>query len=336
MQELLANVYRGPIVESTHYGHVAVADKHGKLLAYAGNPNRVTFMRSAAKPVQAVNVLLSGADKTFHFTSKELAIMCASHYGEDFHRDVIFSMLSKMNLTQDALLCGSPYSISDAYHATQLLENRIPQPFNSDCSGKHCGFLSVCKVKGYPLDSYNTPEHPMQKEILSLLSTFAGADPQTVPIGCDGCSVPVHGFSIAQMATLYARFADPSEMPKQYIEPCEILFQAMNDHPEMIAGTDGFCTALIKHTNGRLVGKMGAEAIYCVGIKEKGLGIAVKIEDGSLRAVPPVVLSVLDQLDLLSDTEKEALSSFLRPPVKNVPGEKIGEIAPAVELHYVN
>lgn len=335
MSTIITNVTRGGIVESCHHGNVVVANSAGEILAYAGDPEMVTFMRSAAKPLQALNVYKSGAIDKFHFASKEKSIMCASHYGEDMHREVIQGMLDKMGYTLDQLLCGSPLSISTDYQQQQLRENHVLTPANSDCSGKHCGFLSVCNTKGYSLEDYDQLEHPMQQEVLGILGEFCDMKPEEFPIGIDGCGVPVHGMSLRTMAMAYARFANPEYAPEEYNRGCTELFAAMNAEPEMLAGTDGFCTEFLKQTHGQFCGKLGAEAVYCIGVKGKDLGVVVKVEDGSYRALYVAVMHALKQLELLSDEEAKALESFAYPQIKNNRGAVIGEILPVFELKFV-
>ena len=193
MSEPLVNVTRGPIVESVHYGDIAVVDYTGRLLAFAGDPYRVTYLRSAAKPLQALNVLLSGAADRFAFTDEELAIMCASHYGEDYHQKVIQGILEKLGLALSDLKCGAPYSISPWVYEQQLRDHVQLDTWNCDCSGKHAGFLATCLTKGYPLENYDRPEHPLQREVLKLVAHMCGVEPDSIYIGEDGCGVPVHG-----------------------------------------------------------------------------------------------------------------------------------------------
>lgn len=332
MSAILANVTRGEVVESSHRGNIVVADSSGTILAHMGNPEMVTFMRSAAKPLQALNVIRSDAYKKFQFTNEELAIFCASHYGERFHQEVIHKILQKMGDNLDSLLCGTPYSISTDYHEQQVREHHIMTTANSDCSGKHCGFLSVCHTKGYDGSMYDQLLHPMQQEILQILSDFCDMECEEFPIGMDGCGVPVHGMPLRNMAMAYARFANPEYAPIPYQEGCKILFDAMNQAPHMIAGTNGFCTEFLQSTNGKFCGKSGAEAIYCIGVKNHDLGIVVKMEDGSDRALYPVVLSTLQQLGLLTIEEMHKLNRFTYKKIYNNRGEEVGSVCPVFQL----
>ena len=373
MVELLAEVTRTGIVESRHYGHVAVCNSKGEILAHSGDPEMVTFIRSACKPVQALNLFVSGAADKFDFTDKELAIMCSSHYGEPIHQEVVLGLLDKIGCTLDDLETGCPYSIRPAYYEKQLRENIVMKPYNSDCSGKHCGFLAGCIAAGYPTKGYSEPDHPLQKDVLKIVSEVFGVEEQKIGIGTDGCGVPVHAMPLKNMAMAYARFTSPERrisedmkvidgdalmpdmkisdeggmssdvnlsdaggLPEKYRDGAKKLFNAINAEPDMIAGPGGFCTELVRACGGRLIGKIGAEAVYCVGFKDRDLGIAVKIDDGNmLRVIPPVVISVLDQLDLLSETEKHALKDFASIKVINDHGNVVGEVKPVVDLKFL-
>ena len=330
----LVEVTRGPIVESCHHGFVAVCDGSGKVIASAGDPHTVTYMRSAAKPIQGLNILLSGAAKKFNFTDRELAIMCSSHYGEEMHKEVIYRLLDKMGLAPSALLCGNPLSISADYMKRQLTEHMVIDEANSDCSGKHCGFLSVCLTKGYPIENYNSPDHPMQQEIAKIMAHICGVEEASIHIGVDGCGVPVHSMPLSAMARAYARISTPAQLEEPYRSGCGRIFRAMNAAPEMLAGTNGFCTEFLAHTNGRFCSKLGAEAVYCIGVKDRDLGIAVKIGDGNYRALYPAVMSVLAQLDLLSPEETAALQSFASPDIINDLGRPVGKIRPCFQLTF--
>ena len=336
MVDILAEVTRSGIVESRHYGHVAVCSSNGDILAHAGDPEMVTFIRSACKPMQALILFESGAADKFDFTDKEFAIMCSSHYGEPIHQEVILGLLGKIGCTMDDLETGCPYSIRPAYFEQQLRENIEMKPYNSDCSGKHCGFLAGCIAAGYPTKGYYEPDHPLQQDVLKIVSDITGVAAEDIGIGTDGCGVPVHALPLKNMAMAYARFTSPENLPEKYRAGAARLFDAMNAEPDMVAGPGGFCTELIRACGGRLIGKIGAEAVYCVGFKDKDLGVVVKVDDGNmLRAIPPVVVSVLDQLGMLSSSEKAALKDlgFARPQIINDHGRPVGEVRAAVSLN---
>jgi L-asparaginase II len=332
MAEKLIEVTRGKVVETIHRGDVVVVNSKGDVLHQYGDANKYTYWRSAAKPIQAFNVILSGAAQHYSFTKAELAIMCASHYGEAFHTQTIQSILSKIGLTQDHILGGSVRSLSTDYAFEMAEKNMELNPMISDCSGKHAGKLSVCVHKGYPLESYKELNHPMQQEVLQSLAEMAEVAIDEIQIGIDGCSVPVHALPLKNMALAYAKLANPDNLSLEYKQASEKIFNAMVAHPEMISGTNGFCTELIAASNGKLVGKVGAEGVYCVGVKGKDIGIAIKMESGNMSVLPPVVLRVLEEIEVLSTDELEALSNYNPMLNSNDLQMKVGEIRAAFSI----
>jgi len=326
MSVKLLEVTRGDIVESMHRGDAAVVNYKGDLLYYAGNPRKVTYIRSAAKPIQALNVVLSSAYRQFDLSLKEIAVMCASHYGEDFHRETVEKILAKIGLSKEFILGGSVASLSKEVALLQAWNNQQPDQLYNDCSGKHAGFLAVCRKKGYSVNDYLNAEHPVQKEVLDIISKVCQYPKEKIKLGVDGCSVPVHAFPLFNMALGYARLARPDNFQSDYEEASNTIFRAMNQHPEMIAGTNGFCSELIRNTKGKLIGKIGAEGVYCIGLKKEGIGIAVKIEDGAMNRIPPAVIKILNDLNMLNEEEFHAFKKYAPMDNLNDKGVKVGEI----------
>lgn len=328
----LVEVTRGDIVESIHRGDVAIVNYKGDLLYYAGNPQKITYIRSAAKPIQALNVILSSAYRQYELSLKEVAVMCASHYGEDFHRKTVEEILTKIGLNKEFILGGSVASLSKEIAFLQAWNNQQPDQLFNDCSGKHAGFLAVCRKKGYTVKDYLEAEHPVQKEVLDIISKVCQYPKENIKLGVDGCSVPVHALPLFNMALGYARLAKPDNFQSDYEEASNTIFKAMNQHPEMIAGTNGFCSELIRNTNGKLIGKIGAEGVYCIGLKKTGIGIALKIEDGSMNRIPPVVIKILNDLKVLTKDELRSLKKYSPMDNLNDKNIKVGEISASFKL----
>ena len=192
--------------------------------------------------------------------------------------------------------------------------------------------LASCLIKGYPLNSYIDPKHPLQQEIKQIIADICVYPKDDIHIGIDGCSVPVFGMAVYNMALGFARFANPEFLPEKYRTAADRIFSAMNHHPEMVAGTDGFCTELMKATHGRLIGKIGAQGVYCIGIKEPKLGIALKIEDGMLGMASVAAMQVLKELNLLSEKEYSVLSKFHIKPNLNDDNITVGKIYPVFKM----
>jgi len=332
----LAEVTRGSLVESIHRGAVAVVDTKGKLLASAGNPQYLTYFRSAAKPIQAIPVLESGAAQYFGLDLQELAILTGSHNGEVQHTDTVLAILRKIGLGEEYLQCGVHEPLHKPSRDALLSKGLKPTSLHNTCSGKHAGMLTLAKYRGVSLENYFRPEHPVQQEMLRTVAEMAGVTPEQIPVEIDGCGVPVFGLPLEKMAYAYARISasEDNGLTETRKEACHLIKKAMTTHPFMVGGTNRFDTELLAVAGGKLIAKFGAEAVYCVGIAEKGWGIAIKVEDGNLRALPPVVLAVLEQLEVLTSEEKEILSDYRQRRLTNHRGDIIGEIRAVVSLEH--
>jgi len=323
---------RGSVVESIHRGDAVVVDAQGSILAVCGDHNKYTYFRSSAKPIQAMNVVLSGAYEKFALTPRELALICSSHYSEDYHISAVRRILGKIGLDEQALQCGIARSIREEIAYEQAAQGIVPQRIKSDCSGKHSGMLATCLCKGYPIQNYLDPAHPLQLEILALISSVCDYPSDHISVGIDGCNVPVFALPIYNMALAFTRLAQPSLLPTALEEAAKKVFMAMVSYPEMVSGSGGFCTALMQATHGRMIGKVGAQGVYCIGIKDPALGIALKIEDGAIGMATVSAMHILHQMNLLSSKEYDALHFFHRPPNLNDDKHQIGEILPVFEL----
>lgn len=332
MAEKLIEVTRGDIAECIHRGDIAITDNEGKLLASVGDPYKLTYFRSSAKAFQAMNVILSGAADKFNFSDAEIAIMCASHYAEKSHLETVQSILDKIGLTKENLLCGTDTSLNPEYALKLANEGAVLSPMYSDCSGKQSGMLSVCIHNNYSVHDYLDPNHACQKEIKKIIADMCSIEENEIHVGVDGCSAPVHGIPIYNMALGYARIANPENLDENYRNTSNRIFTAMNKEPFMVSGTGGFCTALIENTGGKLIGKIGAEGVFCVGVKGRNIGIAIKIEDGSMKAVAPTVVRVLEELDILTKEELLKLEKFRE--INNINDRKIvvGKMKPVFRL----
>lgn len=321
----LVEVVRSNLVESIHYGDLVAVDTKGNILYQAGDPHLKTYMRSTAKPFQAMPVVMDGISDYYGFTPKEIAIMCASHYAEPEHRATVQSILNKIGCTHQDLLCGTTTSLKLDY-AFQLARDHVElNPLFSDCSGKHAGMLAYCKYHNLPIDQYTESSHPLQQRIKQVISDFSNIPPHQIHEGIDGCTVPSFGIPIYNMALAYAGLASPQNLSPEYQTAAETIVSAIVQHPFMISGTGGFCTALIQAGEQNIIGKIGAEAVYCVGIKSKGIGIALKISSGDMSVLSPVIVSLLEKLKLISKKQSEQLQAYKVIPIFHDRHELVGE-----------
>lgn len=330
--QVLVEVTRGPLVENRHRGHVAIVDWQGKLLYSAGDPYHITYWRSSAKPVQALPVVESGAVDRYAITPKELALFCASHNGETIHTEAVLGIFAKIGLDPALLQCG----VHMPYHAAtaqgMLAAGEKPTSLHSNCSGKHSGMLTLAAYLGADPSNYLDLDHPVQQLILDYIAALTGFPREKIAIGIDGCGVPVHGLPLYNMSLAYARLARPEGLKAERAAACRRVTAAMMAHPEMVGGSDRFCTELMGATKGRLVGKAGAAGVYSVGIIDEGIGITVKCEDGAGRGRDPVVVEILRQLGYLDKEQLQLLEKYHRPQNINHRKENCGEVRPVVKL----
>lgn len=332
MENILVHVTRGDLVESIHRGHIAVVDTSGKSAYSFGCPDTVTFIRSAAKPVQVLPLIESGAVEHFNFTTEEIAVMTGSHSGEPYHVQTITNILQKIKLPVTALQCGihPPFHRPSAKILTEA--GHKPNELHNNCSGKHSAMLAMCVYKGWPIDTYLDINHPVQQLNLKTISELSNVQAENIFVGVDGCSVPVFGMPLSAMALIYARLVHPDGLPKTRQESISYVTKVMMKHPEMVAGTGRICTEMMTNAPGKILAKAGAEAVYCMGLPEKGLGIALKVEDGANRPLGPVIIEILAQLGVLSPEALGNLEKLYHPDVTNLRKKIVGKIEPVFQL----
>lgn len=316
----LVRVVRSGLEESVHWGDVAVVDPTGRVLAHAGDPERVLFARSCMKPLQAaVSLSLAGIE----FPDSEVAVMCASHNAEPVHVATVRSLLARAGVAEDALQCPAVRPWDEAT-AEASPERRA---INSDCSGKHGGMLASCLAQGWPLESYREPSHPLQRAVLETVTAVSGTIPAAV--GTDGCGVPVHALTLSSMATIYARLTTPDRWG-EVAGPAARLAPALQANAYLVAGRNRPETAVMEVTPG-VVMKGGAEGLMCAAVVDRGLGVAVRITDGAARAAGPAIIHALRLLGVLDEATMAALAPFARPAVLGG-GRPVGELEAAFEL----
>jgi L-asparaginase II len=315
-------------------------DGKGRLVASLGDPETVTYLRSSAKPFQAVPLITSGAADRFRLTEIELAIACGSHSGEDIHAETVARMLEKIGLDQSYLKCGihEPYDRATAARLRERGES--PGVLRNNCSGKHAGMLVLSRHLDAPPETYDDPHGPVQQAILHAVSEFSGIPADEIAVGTDGCGVPVFGVDVRAMALMYARLAAaPGDFDAVTRDACMRLVAAMTTYPEMVGGTvERFDTEVIRAGRSLVFSKIGAEGVYTAGVLpserwSKGLGLAFKIEDGEdRRARSTIAIESLRQLDVLDEDAYKALVPYANFPVLNHRGEIVGQIRPHFEL----
>jgi L-asparaginase II len=324
---VLIEVTRGPRVESSHRGHLAIMNAAGKLVHSLGDPEAPVCMRSLAKPFQALAVITTGAAAAFGFGAPELALFSGSLSGQDFQVELATQILAKLGLTPDALQCGTHPPLHRPTAKALAQAGLKPTPLHNTCTGKHAAMLALCVHHGWPLTDYLNPAHPAQELILGTVARMVGCPKPQIQVAIDGCGAPVFYVPLKNIALGYARLAGA-----QPDSPAGLLMAAILAHPRHIAGDGRLETTVMEALPGQIFAKSGAEGGYGLSLVAGGLGIAFKIEDGSQRALNPTVMAILEQLQALTPAAQTALAAFTQPPILNHRKEEVGRIRPAFVL----
>ena len=315
---------RGGVVESRHRVHAAVVDARDTLSGAAGEPQRFTHWRSCAKPFQVMPFLKSGGFDDLQWGEDELALACASHGGEPEHVAIAERMLSAIGLEEGDLACGPHEPLSN--RGSKLLRDAGERPtrLHNNCSGKHAAMLACAHTAGWPMFGYERSAHEVQRCCLASVAHWTGLATDDIGIAVDGCGVVEFAMPLEHMARAYSRLARATAtdgIPKRVVG-------AMQSRPFLIGGSDRFDSILIEETDGRVVAKIGAEGVHSAALLDLGVGVAIKVEDGSQRAQFPALLRLLQLLDALPAELPPRLGEFLHRHIRNTRGETVGEIGP--------
>ena len=306
--------FRGDFVEDIHKVSLIVVNSAGETLFVAGNPELQVHMRSSAKPFQAQALFQSGAYEQFGLSLKELALCCASHDGSADHIETARGILRKIGLNETYLNCGGHYPGDTETRKALLAKGEEPADIHNNCSGKHSGMLAIARALDAPLEAYETREHPVQTLIFDI--AYEMLDIENIPHAIDGCSVPTFILPLGDAAKMYAQLSDPGTAKDKYREGLITVFQAMQAHPDMIAGFESIDTQLMQAVPNIAV-KRGAQGYYGMAIKDSKyghLGICLKLESGSNEARNVFIIALLEYLGVLSEDRpmkwrKQAISN---------------------------
>ena len=322
----MVSVERGGVDEAIHLGHLAAVDAQARVKASAGNPDRLTYFRSCAKPFQAIAALRTGIASRFQLEPEHIAIMAASHNGEPRHVEMVRDLLARAGIPESALQCGAHWPYYEP--AASVLRRTMEQPLQvfNNCSGKHAGMMAAARALGAPLETYLDGNHPVQRRIAEVITEFTARPPAEIHYGIDGCSAPNPAVQLAAMARSFAALVTSRD------EAAREVVDAMTTHPFLIGGTDRFDTRLTEVTNGRLLAKGGAAGAHCTADRRSGLGLAVKLDSGDGTWAAVAVMAALERLGWLEDAEREALSHFARPGLRNHKRVVVGSVRPVLDL----
>ena len=327
MSEIVLHYTRAGHVENIHRGDVAAVNSAGKIIAAVGNAYLPMFWRSAAKPFQALPFVKNGGLERYGITDEELALLVSSHSGEENHVALVRNILSKLGLDESVLDCGVVRPMSGKAFKKIIAAGEKVLPVHNACSGKHSQIIALAMMLGVPYQGYTKPDHEAQKIIFKHVAMASRMPEEKLEIGIDGCGVPVFYLPIYNMSLAYARLSTPKFGDwGEYELAATKIRDAMSKYPQVLSGNGRIDLAVSEVTGGRIIAKIGADAVYCLAVKDGDLGITFKIEDGSYAAVTPMTIATLKYLDLLTKDEAAELDKKFPPVLKNHRGEIIGTI----------
>ena len=325
MNPVLVEVFRKDTVESMHRGAVVAVNSEGRTILEHGDINALVFPRSSLKPLQAIPLAESGALEHFDMSGRELALACASHSGEEQHRQVLKGWMQRVGLTPAELECGPSLPFDKAASEQWLRDGGEAGKELHNCSGKHTGMLTLAAFQGHSLAGYSEYDHPTQQGWLSLLSELSGVNAADMPWDKDGCGLPTVALPLVAFARSFIPFIAAADSHTKRDVAMAKITTAMRSHPEMVAGTNRCCTASMANIDGLMV-KVGAEGVFIAVAIEAGVTIALKADDGAGRAAEVMLGAALRQLGLLSDEQYRNLANWYSPPVVNSQNTVVGAI----------
>lgn len=326
---ILAEATRGDMVESFHRGRYVVMKADGTVVEQGGDIDALMYPRSAIKPLLAIPLIESGAADAFDLEDKHIALACSSHNGEEEHAQTVKAWLENIGLSVDTLECAPHYSIHPPAGIKQAGDQVALTKAHNNCSGKHSGFLSTAAHLGEDPAGYINEPHPVQQRLIKVLEEMGDCDLSATPRGIDGCGIPVIGMRLRDLGRAMARMADPAGLDAKRIDAIKRIRKGCAGAPFMVAGTGRFCTAIMEECGEDALVKVGAEGVYCAAFPKQGLGVALKIDDGTQRGAEVAMGAILRKHGVIDDAKAEVLKKYLTPVLTNWAGKYAGDMRPA-------
>lgn len=322
--EKLIEDYRNGTLENVHYGQICIVNELGEVIHELGDAQTTTFLRSAAKPFQALPVYMHNADEKFGITEKEATLFMASQRGESYHEAALQSVKEKLNLDEDVLICNASYPLNDVPKEKYIYDHKEKRKMLHNCAGKHFGILALTKALGAPLETYSKLEGPAQQLSLESMAYMAQYPKEEIKFGVDGCGFPVYALPLQNIANAFMRLSQPGLLDdKSYAQAVKKAGNLMNQYPEMIASHDFVCTVLLNDSN--IVAKGGAKGVYGIGLRDEKIGIALKVIDGSEDVWPNIIAHILESIDYKNKDTINALYELSPKQLTNDGNQGVGE-----------
>ena len=321
MNPILSQTTRSGIVEKASRGAVSVVDAHGKEVLALGDTAALVFPRSALKLVQVLPLLEAGLPAKLGLPAAAIALMCGSHNAEPAHVNLALQILGAAKLGSQDLRCGTHPPLSKAVEYTLVTAGLPPASIHSNCSGKHAGFLAFAKLLGASIHDYTDPDHPVQVRIRAWVSRVFEVPETQLHFGIDGCTAPNYAMPLRNIALGFRNLA----LWEASVSEVSQMAHAVAQHPWMVAGTDRFCTLLMEAVGNQVLGKLGADGVYCMALRQIKWGVAIKIDDGSTGPQYQVALAILLALGVFPKGLPPSLHAFYQFPNFNCRDEVVGE-----------
>ncbi|MGZ3789288.1 MAG: asparaginase [Bacteriovorax sp.] len=315
---LKVDVTRGPKVESQHLVDVVVMNADKKILASFGEIHEGVYPRSAIKMLQALLLVDSGAYSSLGLDLRHLALASSSHYADKVHTDLVHEWLQKLNLSEENLRCGAQVPSRESVRDLLIRQNLKPHRGHNNCSGKHCGILSVCRHKNYDIKNYDSIAHPVQHDLIKTLSEVYEYDLQKSPYGIDGCGIPTIAVPLYNLTLAHINLAKR--------DSGKLILEAIAKHPDLISGDANFCTEVTRATEGLVFAKTGAEGVFCALSPVHDIYLSLKVRDGATRASQFAIAALLKEFGCFTKGQENLLEKFLKPKIKNWEGLDVGEM----------
>ena len=317
----LVSSTRGNIVENIHQGVEVVMDSEGRVIEKWGDITSEIFPRSALKLIQTFGIITTGADKALGLSDERIAFATSSHHAEPVHLDMVKSWLSELELEEEDLMLGPAWPLGHKRKDYIVRHEGRKSKIYHNCSGKHCGQLSICKHSKFKTLNYHDPKHPVQKLFIENLEKLA--EVKIKNIGIDGCNLPAPSLPLNQFAKALTKFADPSKLEGIEQKAVIKIFESCVKHPVLFGGSESVNSILTKSSEKKILVKNGADGVFVAVIPQEKVSIVVKIKDGNMKAAEVAIAGILRQLKFLENEETKALSS---QPILNSTVTKIGKL----------
>lgn len=332
--EVLVQEKRAELLENVHIGMICGVNDQFETKYQVGDTEHYTFFRSASKLIQALPAFLSDIITKYGLTEEEATLLTASHRGEEYHIAALESMLKKLPIIEEELFCPPSYPLNVKPREEMIRNGLQKRSLYHNCAGKHMGFLTVCREMGFPTEGYWEIHHPLQQQILTILSELSNVPVSDIKVGTDGCGVPVFAIPLKNMAITYLKLSSPELIDNSDLKRAvKRMTGLMNKHPKIVASEKFICTTLLEDSN--IVAKGGAQGVYCFGLKKERLGFALKVANGSEDVWPNIVSSILEQINYSNSDTINRLRELKPGIIKNDGGVEVGSIREVFTLSRI-